>query len=259
MKMMVKLAVLFATLLLLTGVSFAIECNFNECYEITATEVDNPSHTHTGFVMICLDYDAKAGEAGSPIGSINLSLFFQPLGLKILAYPGGTPSPLGDCVGAFKFHGSDNNVITGIGFCDEDRWTIWGHRTEGCAIYSDETLKKNIEPLSSSLEKVMLLQGVSYDWKVDEYPEKGFTKNRQIGFIAQDVEKVFPELVQTDNNGYKAVYYTQMVPVLLEAMKEQQKEISELKKQQAMMAELTDKIAQLEKALGEKGSKVSSE
>ena len=124
MKMMVKLAVLFATLLLLTGVSFAIECNFNECYEITATEVDNPGHTHTGFVMICLDYNAKAGEAGSPIGSINLSLFFQPLGLKILAYNEG-------CVGSFKFHGDDNNVVTGIGFCEGNtRWTIWGHKAD---------------------------------------------------------------------------------------------------------------------------------
>ena len=120
------------------------------------------------------------------------------------------------------------------------------------------TWKKNIEPLSSSLEKVMLLQGVSYDWKVDEYPEKSFTKNRQIGFIAQDVEKVFPELVRTDNNGYKGVYYGQMVPVLLEAMKEQQKEISELKKQQAMIAELTEKIVQLEKALEQKGNNISA-
>ena len=119
-------------------------------------------------------------------------------------------------------------------------------------------MKKNIEPLSSSLEMVMLLQGVSYDWKADDYPEMGFTKDRQIGFIAQDVEKVFPELVKTNNNGYKGVYYVKIVPILLEAMKEQQKEISELKKQQAMFAELTEKIAQLEKALEEKGSNLSA-
>ena len=128
MKMMVKLAVLFATLLLLTGVSFAYDdC---DCYEVTATEVDNPTHTHTASVGICFDYGNESGHVDSPLGPINLSLFFEPLGLKILAYPGGTSSPLGACVGAFKFHGSDNNVITGIGFCDEDRWTLWGHRTE---------------------------------------------------------------------------------------------------------------------------------
>ena len=69
---------------------------------------------------------------------------------------------------------------------------------------------------------------------------------------AQDVEEVFPELVTTDSNGNKAVYYGQMVAVLLEAMKEQQTEITELKKQQATIAELTEKIAQLEKELGQK-------
>ena len=117
---------------------------------------------------------------------------------------------------------------------------------------SDERWKKNIEPLTASLDKVMLLEGVSYDWKADEYPEMGFTKDRQIGFIAQDVEEVFPELVTTDSNGNKAVYYSQMVAVLLEAMKEQQEEISKLKKQQTTIAELTGKIAQLERELEQK-------
>ena len=117
---------------------------------------------------------------------------------------------------------------------------------------SDERWKKNIEPLTASLDKVMLLEGVSYDWKADEYPEMGFTKDRQIGFIAQDVEEVFPELVTTDSNGNKAVYYGQMVAVLLEAMKEQQEEISKLKKQQTTIAELTEKIAQLERELEQK-------
>jgi hypothetical protein len=117
---------------------------------------------------------------------------------------------------------------------------------------SDERWKKNIEPLTASLDKVMLLDGVSYDWKADEYPEMGFTKDRQIGFIAQDVEEVFPELVTTDSNGNKAVYYGQMVAVLLEAMKEQQAEISELKKQQTTIADLTEKISQLEKELEQK-------
>jgi len=119
--------------------------------------------------------------------------------------------------------------------------------------YSDERWKKNIEPLTASLDKVMRLEGVSYDWKTDEYPEMGFTRDRQIGFIAQDVEEVFPELVQTDSNGYKAIYYGQMVAILLEAMKEQQAEISELRKQQATITELTEKISRLERELGQKG------
>jgi hypothetical protein len=153
---------------------------------------------------------------------------------------------------------ADRRHLTGLGHDDSGRVVVNGRLNDCNSLClssitaSDVRFKENIQPLSSSLEKVMLLKGVSYDWKADEYPKMGFTKNRQIGFIAQDVEKVFPELVQTDNNGYKGIYYGQMVPVLLEAMKEQQKEISELKKEQATIAELTEKIAQLQKALEQK-------
>ena len=250
MNIMLKLTVLFATLLLLTGVSFAQEYPCEACYEVTATDLDDPTNTHTG----CVQLDFCAGTMNSPFGT-NMSLFFDSMRKQALGYDPSDPS----CVGYFKFHGDDLYIIKGIGYCEGERHTIRGHQSACCAVHSDETWKKNIEPLSSSLEKVMLLQGVSYDWKADDYPEMGFTKDRQIGFIAQDVEKVFPELVKTNNNGYKGVYYVKMVPILLEAMKEQQKEISELKKQQAMFAELTEKIAQLEKALEKKGNKVSAE
>ncbi|MBK8495244.1 MAG: tail fiber domain-containing protein [Chitinophagaceae bacterium] len=56
----------------------------------------------------------------------------------------------------------------------------------------------------------------------------GFTDAGQIGFIAQEVEKVFPELVVTCKDGYKAVDYSKITPVLLEAIKDQQKQIDEL-------------------------------
>ncbi len=56
----------------------------------------------------------------------------------------------------------------------------------------------------------------------------GFTDAVQIGFIAQEVEKVFPELVVTGKDGYKAVDYSKITPVLLEAIKDQQKQIDEL-------------------------------
>jgi len=95
---------------------------------------------------------------------------------------------------------------------------------------ADERLKKNIEPLKSSLQKVMHLQGISYGWRAEENPGRGFTKDREIGLIAQDVEAVIPELVHTDSEGYKAIAYDKMVPVLIEAIKEQQGMISRLKK-----------------------------
>ncbi|HTZ17825.1 MAG TPA: tail fiber domain-containing protein [Dissulfurispiraceae bacterium] len=89
------------------------------------------------------------------------------------------------------------------------------------ATSSDIRFKKNIKPLTESLDKVMQLKGVSYEWKVDENPGRGFTNGRQIGLIAQDVEKVIPEVVTTTYKGYKALAYERLVPVLVEAIKEQ--------------------------------------
>jgi hypothetical protein len=215
--------------------------------------LDTGSVVADHLVVLCFDIGENDGSfTGLCNAEGQMSLFFDSMKKEALAYSETNP------YGYLKFHGDHLYVVQGIGYCAGDRWELRGHKLESCPGGSDVTWKKNIEPLSSSLEKVMLLQGVSYDWKVDEYPEKSFTKDRQIGFIAQDVEKVFPELVRTDNNGYKGVYYGQMVPVLLEAMKEQQKEISELKKQQAMISELTEKIGQLEKALEQKGNTISA-
>jgi len=85
---------------------------------------------------------------------------------------------------------------------------------------SDRRWKKDIDPLRSSLEKVSKLQGVSYKWDVENHPEMEFSEDEQIGFIAQDVEPIIPELVTTDDDGYKSVSYEKMTAVLVEAVKE---------------------------------------
>lgn len=91
---------------------------------------------------------------------------------------------------------------------------------------SDIRRKTDIQPLKSSLEKVKQLQGVSYFWKTDSLKTK-----RDMGVIAQEVEKVVPELVDTDAEGFKSVRYSHMVALLLEAIKEQQKQIDSLKQE----------------------------
>jgi hypothetical protein len=110
---------------------------------------------------------------------------------------------------------------------------------------SDERYKRNIQPLQQSLDKVTHLTGVSYEWKAEEYRGRGFEEGRQIGLIAQEVEKVVPELVHTDGKGYKAVAYDKLVSVLIEAVKEQQKEIKE--KEIQYETSLKDKDARIEK------------
>jgi Chaperone of endosialidase len=85
---------------------------------------------------------------------------------------------------------------------------------------SDARYKKNIQAIEGALDKVTKMNGVTYDWKISEYPDMNFTDKKQLGFIAQEVEKVLPELVITDSKGYKSVDYVKVVPLLLEAIKE---------------------------------------
>lgn len=92
---------------------------------------------------------------------------------------------------------------------------------------SDERLKKNIETISNSdaLKQVLALRPVTYNWKDPKQPTK-----TQLGFIAQEVEKVMPSLVDTnEDTGLKSVDYARVVPVLVGAIKDQQEQINELK------------------------------
>ena len=107
--------------------------------------------------------------------------------------------------------------------------TITGKmNSNGIQESSDKRFKKDIKPLGNALENVMKLEGVKYLWRTEEFPDRKFGDRTEIGVIAQDVEKIYPELVSTDEEGYKAVQYSHMVPVLLEAIKEQQKTIEGL-------------------------------
>ena len=88
---------------------------------------------------------------------------------------------------------------------------------------SDRRYKKSIRPLEAPLNAVQSLRGVSYEFRHDEFPHKDFGREgRSIGLIAQEVEAVLPELVKTDDAGFKAVNYAGMVPVLVAAIQEQQ-------------------------------------
>jgi len=93
---------------------------------------------------------------------------------------------------------------------------------------SDIKFKENLADIQKPLNKLTNLKGVSYNWKTAEYKERCFPEGRHSGFIAQEVEKVLPEVVKTDENGEKAIAYNEIIPLLVEAMKQQQKMIEEL-------------------------------
>ena len=90
--------------------------------------------------------------------------------------------------------------------------------------FSDSRFKKNVSHIDGALEKVGALRGVEFEWRTEDFPEKDFDEGRKIGLIAEEVEEVLPEVVSTGAEGYKSVGYANIVGVLVEAVKELNKE-----------------------------------
>lgn len=103
------------------------------------------------------------------------------------------------------------------------------------ACVSDRRLKKNIRPLGGSLEEIDRLRGVRYEWRRDEFPDRSLPEGEQIGLLAQEVREVVPEAVIEQSDGYLAVDYTRLVPLLIEAVKAQQQRIDDLEETVASM------------------------
>jgi hypothetical protein len=125
---------------------------------------------------------------------------------------------VGDLTG-YKLYVAGNAYTTGT----------WGS--------SDIRWKKNIQPITNILPDLVKLQGVKYEWKADEFPNMNFDSNIHIGFIAQEVEKLFPELVLTDKTGFKSISYDKITAILVEGIKEQQLQIDSLANENAMLKE----------------------
>ena len=98
---------------------------------------------------------------------------------------------------------------------------------------SDLRFKTNVRSISNPLEKVKSLRGVYFNWDKKSFPSKDFSDKTELGFIAQEVEKVLPEVVSKDKTPeeYRSVKYDKVVALLVEAIKEQQKQIDSLKSQ----------------------------
>jgi len=136
----------------------------------------------------------------------------------------------------------NDNGYVGIGTIPNEKLDVAGNIYASGDIYlgtcatwlspivcSDIRYKKDISPITDVLPDVMKLQGIKYNWRKDEFPTMHFNDRRQIGFVAQEVEKVFPEIVNTNEEGFKNIEYAKLTPMLVEAIKEQQKMIDNLK------------------------------
>ena len=119
--------------------------------------------------------------------------------------------------------GADSNPSVALHVTGE------GYFTSNITAYysSDITLKDNVRPIESAIFKVQQIRGVEFDWN-EKSTELQQEKGHDVGLIAQEVEKVLPEVVQIREDGIKAIAYEKVVPLLVEAIKEQQTFIEDL-------------------------------
>jgi len=138
----------------------------------------------------------------------------------------------------------DGNVGVGTS-SPSQKFTVYNgsttgtYTTSGWQHSSDKRLKTNIRPIPTSLNSILKLQGVYFNWKTN-------SDKREIGFIAQDVEKIIPEIVTKNQNGYYSIAYGNFAPLIVEAIKEQQEIIdnqnSRIDQLEKMLQELLEKM-----------------
>jgi hypothetical protein len=115
-------------------------------------------------------------------------------------------------------------------------------------VLSDMRLKHDVEPMHGTLEKLLALRGVSYVYNNPE--EIGETDGTKLGMVAQEVEAVFPQWVQTNKNGYKFISFTGFEALTVEALRDLRKEKdAAVMKLQEENKELRERLEKLEKAL----------
>jgi DNA-binding CsgD family transcriptional regulator len=120
----------------------------------------------------------------------------------------------------------------------------------GVLTCSDIRYKTNIQPIENALSKVQDLEGVYFDMRAQDFPEMNFGEETQVGVIAQNIETQFPELVRTNEDGYKVVAYDRLAPILIEALKEQQaiidRQSNELSLIKTDLQNITDMLSQIQ-------------
>ena len=121
-------------------------------------------------------------------------------------------------------------------------WVAGDSYTTGQWLGSDQALKTNIRPVTGALSKISTLNGIRFDWDQSKGASRSATQS-SIGVTAQELEKVFPELVREGPEGFKAVNYNGLIPVLIEAVKEQEQRNQSLQEQLAEQQNLIEKLS----------------
>ena len=191
--------------------------------------------TNTGDITSVVAGNGLTGGATSGAATLNIG---AGTGIDVAA------DAISVDVSDFMSNGSNNRIVTATGAdamnaeanasFDGSTLAVTGAITATGDITafssSDKTLKENISNIENAVDKVSKINGVYYNWTFEaQEKHKHFGKEKEIGVIAQEVEEVLPEIVQTRDDGTKAVKYERLCALLIESVKELKKEIEELK------------------------------
>lgn len=188
-------------------------------------------------VMGVTNYNANSFQAAAIIG-----IALSTSGSGGIGVQGVTNSPA--ATGVYCGNQNPTGSTSGWGLFSNN----WSGGVTAWQNVSDSRIKRNIKTISNSLDIIKSLRGVEYYFDTEKYNDINLPENKQYGFIAQEVETVLPEIVRQANiTGYqnikvndgisqpaknytlKVLSYSYIIPVLVEALKEQQKQIDELK------------------------------
>lgn len=185
---------------------------------------------------------------GGEWSTINPSNFNVGGGVTIAAYANNLNAPL-NITPAIKRPGTSCISV----FYVTNTGAIYSR--DGIIQLSDSTTKTNITPLNSTLSKIQVLNGVSYDFK-DEAEDAQMqrsavnnTSSKRIGLLAQDVGKVYPEVIRTFDDGSQGIMYTDLIAVLIEGMKELNDSLTDISTQYAILENKVDSLQEQLKIL----------
>ena len=165
---------------------------------------------------------------------------------RVAGITGNTTSPAGSPLEGRMFFWTNTNgtlawnmILTEVG----GLWIRGTFATNALSERSDVRLKRNIQPLSHSLKKINRLEGKSYQWKNKS--------GKQLGLIAQEVEKVFPETVKLGENGFKSLAYSSLIAPIINSLKELDRSWNEdskrLEKLKAQNKELKEHLCSMDR------------
>ncbi|WP_422861286.1 tail fiber domain-containing protein [Flagellimonas sp. W118] len=130
----------------------------------------------------------------------------------------------------FNFYIGNSKLMT-LSSTDIYKLTVHGNALATVWQTSDKRFKKDINKIKTAVDKVNSLNGVSYNFKTEEYKSRKFNTGRTFGFVAQEVKEILPELVMEDDEGFFAINYSGFTPIIVEALKELNDENRTLKQE----------------------------